>query len=61
MTATEPETIVVTDTSPRCVIEHAIVQLRAKQDRMPSHWEQRRTDLAGEIDRLVDRWLKASA
>lgn len=51
----------VDDCATRATIEAAIAQLRVKQDRMPSHWVDRRAEVADEIDALVDRWLVASA
>lgn len=51
----------VTDTSTRAEIEAAITALRAKAERMPAHWEDRRAEVADAIDELVDRWLIAGS
>lgn len=50
----------VTDDSDRDAIATAIAHLRAKQERMPKHWEARRLEVAREIDLLVERWLARS-
>lgn len=55
------DVVVVKDDASRETIEAAITGLRAKQDRMPKHWHERRAEVAEEIDRLVDRWLLAAA
>ena len=44
----------------RAELEAKIRDLRIAQSRMPSHWHERREQVAAEIDRLVDRWLSAS-
>lgn len=49
----------VDDHATRETIESAIAALRAKRDRMPAHWVERRQEVADEIDGLVDRWLLA--
>lgn len=51
----------VTDASTRGEIEAAIVELRAKVERMPAHWADRRQAVADEIDDLVDQWIQASS
>lgn len=43
----------------RAEIEQAIRELRAKQDRMPAHWVERRAEVGDAIDVLVDEWLEA--
>ncbi|MDF1603384.1 hypothetical protein [Nocardioides sp. YIM 152315] len=43
----------------RAGLELRIMQLRAKQERMPAHWVERRAQVGDEIDALVDRWLLA--
>lgn len=48
----------VTDASTRGEIEAAITELRARQDRMPAHWLDRRAEVGDEIDSLVDLWLE---
>lgn len=48
-----------TTTDTRAAIEREIRSLRAKQDRMPAHWHERREQVGDEIDALVDRWLAA--
>lgn len=50
MMATE---VVVT----REVIAAAIAAKRAKQQRLPAHWEKRREEIAAEIEVLVLEWL----
>jgi hypothetical protein len=57
----EASMIVVTDTSTRADIEAAIAERRVKAKRMPSHWVDRRAEVAAEVDDLVDAWLKARA
>lgn len=51
--------IVITDHATRAEIEQAIVLLRNKQKRMPSHWVDRRAEVGDEIDELVTDWLDA--
>lgn len=51
--------IVITDHATRAEIEQAIVLLRDKQKRMPSHWVDRRAEISDEIDELVTDWLDA--
>lgn len=41
----------------RADIEASITALRVKPERMPTHWVERREQLAADIDRLVDDWL----
>lgn len=48
------------DHATREELAEAIAALRAKQDRMPAHWTERRQEVANEIDILVDDWLKAA-
>lgn len=55
------DVIKVTPTSTRPQIEAAITALRAKQDRMPRHWHDRRQAIGDEIDQLVDQWLTTPA
>lgn len=45
----------ITDDSTPDQIKAAIVQLRAKQQRMPAHWADQRAEVADEIDDLVAR------
>lgn len=45
----------------RADIEAKIIRARAKQDRMPRHWVERRAQVGDEIDELVQRWLAADA
>ena len=62
MTATRPERmIVVRDDATRPEIEAAIELLSLRKRRMPKHWEDRRLEVADEIDGLVDRWILAGA
>ena len=56
-----PDTIRISETSTRSEIEQAIATLRAKVQRMPSHWVDRRAEVGEEIDQLVDMWLEAEA
>lgn len=56
-----PTTIRVTEASSRAEIEQAIVALRAKVQRMPSHWVDRREAVADEIDELVTMWIEAES
>lgn len=51
--------ILITCKSTRAQIESEIRRLRAKQDRMPNHWVDRRAEVGDEIDDLVDFWLLA--
>lgn len=51
--------VAITCKSSRTQIEHEITRLRAKQARMPAHWDDRRTKIGDEIDTLVDLWLLA--
>lgn len=53
------EILRISDESDRASIVLAIVELRARQDRMPMHWTDRRVELGDEIDDLVDQWLAA--
>jgi hypothetical protein len=41
----------------RADIEARIAELRTKQERMPSHWAERREQVAEEIEALVLDWL----
>lgn len=50
-------TIVVTDDADRDTLAAAIKHLKAKHDRMPTHWEARRCEVMREIEHLIDRWL----
>ena len=52
--------VTTTQDAARPAIEAKIEQLRAKQDRMPNHWVDRRQEVADEIDGLVDAWLKVT-
>ena len=51
----------ITATSSRADIELAIASLRAKQNRLPAHWVDRRAEVGDEIDELVGQWLAASS
>jgi hypothetical protein len=51
----------ITKLSARAEIERQIAVLRAKQDRMPKAWVDRRAEVGDEIDQLVDWWLEADA
>lgn len=51
----------VTPTSSRADIELAIATLRTKQQRMPTHWIERRAEVGDAIDELVEQWLTASS
>lgn len=52
------DTIVITDTSSKTQVEEAIKALRAKQNRMPSHWVEAREEVAVELEDLVERRLR---
>lgn len=54
------EIIKVTDHATRHEIEQAIVALRAKVQRMPAHWVDRRAEVSDEIDELVTDWINAA-
>lgn len=56
-TVSADEILRISDESDRAAIVRAIAALRAKQDRMPAHWTDRRVELGDEIDDLVDQWL----
>ena len=45
----------------RADIEATIADLRAKQNRMPAHWTQRREEVAVELELLVLEWLATEA
>lgn len=47
----------VDDCATRETIEAAIKLLCLKRNRMPAHWDDRRGEIAAEIDALVDRWI----
>lgn len=49
----------ITDDSPACDIDAAIVALRDKQRRLPAHWVERRAEVGDEIDELVALRLAA--
>ena len=49
----------MTTTIDRATIAVAIAHLKAKHDRMPTHWEARRIEVMREIEALIDRWLLA--
>lgn len=49
--------LVVSDHADRDELAEAIAHLKRKHDRMPRHWEARRLEVMGEIERLVDQWL----
>lgn len=50
-----------TTTRTRADIEQEIREARAKQERMPEHWVERRAVVGDAIDVLVDEWLEAGA
>lgn len=54
-------TIVITDTSSRADILVAITELRAKRDRMPRAWVDKREAISDEVGELVAQWLEADA
>jgi hypothetical protein len=45
----------------REVITAEIATLKAKHDRMPAHWVDRRLAIMDEIDDLVDAWIAAAS
>ncbi len=51
------DTIRATDTC--AAIEQRIREARAKQNRMPLHWVERRAEVGDVIDALVDQWMAA--
>lgn len=53
-------TLRITNTSPAADIEAAIVELRARQKRMPAHWTERRAEIGEEIDDLVTLRLEVA-
>ena len=53
--------VVINCDANRHQLEVAIAALRAKQQRIPEHWLERRAEIGKEIDELVDLWLKAPA
>jgi hypothetical protein len=55
------EVVRVSKQSTRAELEAGITALRAKQDRMPKAWVDRRAEVGDEIDELVDWWLEAKA
>lgn len=59
MAITRPEAIRISADSPRCDIEAAIVQLKAKHDRLPKHFADDRDAIMAEVEGLVDMWLAA--
>ena len=46
--------------SSRAEIAEAISALKAKHDRMPRHWVDRRQVVMDEIDGLVESWIEAA-
>lgn len=51
----------VTDDADRATLEQAIIALRLQARRMPTHWVERRQQVADEVDELVDRWIAAGS
>lgn len=52
---------VVSDETDRAGIAEVIAHLKARHDRMPAHWVDRRLEVMGEIDELVTDWIAAEA
>lgn len=52
------QAIRITENSSKAHVEEAIKALRAKQNRMPSHWVDAREAVAVELEELVERRLR---
>jgi len=61
MTATKPETIVVTDATTKAELAEAMTNMAATAARMPAHWTDRKAAIHARIDVLLDEYERAPA
>jgi hypothetical protein len=59
MTATKPETIVVTDATTKAELAEALTNMAATAARTPAHWAERKAAIHARIDALLYEYENA--